>query len=228
MAYNSAPNAPIAALVAGKPSYSYGSFNTRVPNTQMSVSKVAITSNVATLTVQVLTGEIPAVGSLVSVTGTQTNSSIFNVSNVALTGVTIDAVTGAGTITFALTHADVSTTTDNGTAIVKTPEVAVALANGSGTQFAIQHNSAVPQNGRTVAAVVSLPSLPTTATVTLQGAIADQDSEYADIFTVASVTGGVMTGGSGSVSIVNYNFVRLHVASVTGGSSPTIVGKILI
>lgn len=120
------PTNPLAAIplaLPGIPVYAFGSFNDRVSPSKMGISNVALTTNVATLTVQVYEGNIPAVGSFITVTGTQQASGAFNVANVALTGVTINATTGAGTVTFALTHANVSSVADSGLAIVPQPLV---------------------------------------------------------------------------------------------------------
>ena len=120
------PTNPLAAIplaLPGTPVYAFGSFNDRVSPTKMGISNVALTTNVATLTVQVYEGNIPAVGSLITVQGTQNSAGLFNVVNVALTGVTINAITGAGTVTFALTHANVGSAADSGIAIVPQPFV---------------------------------------------------------------------------------------------------------
>lgn len=226
--YNSAPGNPQSLLTSGVPAYCFGSFNDRVDNTKMQVTNVAITSNVATLTVAIHRGNIPAVGSLISVQGVPTSSGAFNVTQVPLTGVTIDAVTGIGTVTFALTHADVVSVASSGTARVQVPEVAEALVNGSSVAWSVPVQSAIPDQGRALKAAVSFPSIPTTATVTLQEAIFNQDSEFQDMATVASVTAGTVTGNQTTVGPTPGRFYRLHASSVTGGTSPTIIGKLLI
>ena len=74
--------------------YLFGSYNYKQANTTMLVSNVALTSNVATLTVQIIGGEVPIVGALISVQQTQSTSGLFNVARSPLTNVTIDASTG--------------------------------------------------------------------------------------------------------------------------------------
>ena len=132
-AFSASPSLQVPLLMPGTPLYLWGSYNDKISPTSMQVSNEALTTNVATLTVKVYSGNIPAVGSLITVTGTQTSSGAFNVTNVALTGVTIDAVTGAGTLTFALTHANVGSTADSGKAVVTTPVVLEAVPNPGAT-----------------------------------------------------------------------------------------------
>src|SRR5271166_3895728 len=105
---------PAPMIQPGIPAYSFGSWKATKPVVRMAITKVAITSNVATLTVQILEGYIPAVGDLISVFATATSAPLFNVTNLALTAVSITATTGAGTVTFALTHADVTAVADVG------------------------------------------------------------------------------------------------------------------
>ena len=188
---------------------------------------MALASDVATLTVNINDGNIPAVGSLVSVSGTTTGAGEFNVSNVALTGVTLDE-TGAGTVTFALVEADVAPTPDGGIAIVPQPEVGETLVNGASVAVGLPYGviNCNTETTQSVTAIVSFPSLPTTATISLQGAIVDKDSDYQTLGTVATVAGGTQTAAFLNY-IGKFNFYRLLAASVTGGT-PTIVGKILI
>lgn len=224
-AYTSLPGAKIGLLTSGLPAYCFGGFADNVSPTRMTVSNVALTTNVATLTVQVIEGNIPAVGSLVTVTGTQSTSGLFNVSQVALTGVTIDATSGAGTITFALTHANVGTAPNSGLAVVQTPETSEAIANGSSVAWSAPFQPSQLNQGRSIKAVVSFPTIPTTGTVTLQEAIVNQDSEFSGIATVASVAGGVVTGGTADVTGTPGRFYRLNYASLAG--SGLIIGKLL-
>lgn len=120
--YSASPFAPLPLSPEPQiPVFVFGGFNDRTQPTKMGVSNVALTTNVATLTVQIYEGNIPAVGSLITVTGTVSTAGLFNVTNVALTGVTINATTGAGTVTFALTHANVASAADAGIAIVLQP-----------------------------------------------------------------------------------------------------------
>jgi hypothetical protein len=228
--YNKSPfAAQPQKLIPGQPAYVFGSWNSDIPPTKGVVNNVALTTNVATVTVLINEGNIPAVGSLITIQGTASTSGLFNVTNATITAVSITASTGAGTITFALTHANVVSAADGGTFIIPTPEVGETLANGASLAVGVPYATPFTTESTTqsVTALVSFPSLPTTATVVLQGAIQNIDSEYQTIATVGTVIGGAASVTSAGF-IGKWNFYRLLASSVTGGTSPTIVGKILI
>ena len=213
-------------LLPGIPGYSFGSFNRDLPTTRMQVTSVAINgSNVATLGVVMLEGNIPAVGSLISVRGTRTVTSggapNFNVSNVALTGVTINAQTGIGTVTFALTSTTIATTPDAGAADVPVPEVAEAMTNSTGLQLTMQSASGLPNNSRDLLWDIQTPSAPSSFSAALQVAATDVDGDYTTIDTATAV-------GSRQVAGVRANFIRIKLSSVVGGTLPTVIAKILV
>jgi len=221
------PTQKVRQLMPGTPEYLLGSFNADVEITQMLVSKVALASDVATLTVQVTRGNIPAAGSLVTVTGTKTSSGLFNVNRVALSNVTIDASSGAGTISFALSHADVAQTSDAGLAVVDTPEVGEAVTAGTSVLAQTQPETMGPL--RTLAAMVSFPTLPTAATVKVVWAVSQQDVINGPIVlgTVATVAAGVLTMGTTTYAAPAGGFLAFQVSGVTAGSG-TIVAKLLM
>lgn len=224
-AYISSPFTRRQSAKIGIPAYSWGNFNDANPGARMQVTSVAITSNVATLGVNLLEGLIPVVGALVSVQGTQTVTSggapNFNVTNVALTAVSINASTGIGTISFALTSTNISTTADAATALVPSQETAEALANGSGQQFAMPSMQGLASNSRDVSWVIATPSAASAFTANLQVADVDQDSEYTTIDTTTATGLRIVTG-------VRANFIRINYSGVSGGSNPTSIAKILI
>lgn len=191
----------------------------------MQVTSVAITSNVATLGVNLLEGLIPIVGALVSVQGTQTVTSggapNFNITNVALTAVSINSSTGVGTISFALSSSNISTISDAGIALVPSQETAEAMANGSGQQFAMPSMQGLASNSRDVSWVIATPSAPSAFTANLQVADVDQDAEYTTIDTTTATGLRIVTG-------VRANFIRINYSGVSGGSNPTSIAKILI
>jgi len=223
--YNFTKNPPYPTLLQpGVPAYAFGSKNANLPVVRMAISKVQLTSNVATLTVQMLEGNIPAVGDMLTVTGTSTASGAFNTgqSPVALTGVTIDSTTGAGTITYALTHANVGLTTDAGLASVDVPEVTYAASGPvKSAAFALQPAKG---QGRGITWAYNTPSAPASLSIQLEGAVGDSDAEYTTI--------GLAQHGTGTWTEViatvpeNINFVRLNITTWSGGSTPTIVAKI--
>lgn len=221
--YLNQPGQKVKALQPGVPEYLYGSWNSDVETTKMLVSQVALTADVATLTVAVVRGNLPAVGSLVSVSGTQTGGGEFNVTRAPLTAVAINASTGIGTISYALTAANVATTPDAGVALVDTPEIPDVLANGSSVPAAPQPETVAAQ--RTMAALVLFPTVPTDATVTLQFALRDIDSEYQKLGTVATVAASAVTPGTLQYPAPAAGFYRFNVSGLTGAG--TIVAKLL-
>src|SRR6202000_481148 len=116
-------------LQDGVPLYLFGSFNNHQGNTVINVSQVALASNVATITGQIVSGEVPAVGSPVSISQTVTGSGQFNVNRAAVTAVSFNN-SGFGTLSYALTASNVTAVADFGQAIVEVAEVPETLAAG--------------------------------------------------------------------------------------------------
>lgn len=227
--YDKSPFHRVLALVAGVPSYLFGSWPMTTAPTRFLITQVQLTTNVATITGTIIEGDIPAVGALISVRQTQSNAGLFNVTNVAISAVAINSSTGVGTISFPLTNANVGATADAGEARVPKPETSEALANGASVACTLPVQDPKTDSARTVSLVIAFPSLPTTATVDLQGAIYDQDGEYAKLGNVAIVSGGAITAGPVAEFQLNQmRFYRLNVSGVTGGTNPTIIGKILV
>jgi hypothetical protein len=217
-------NNPVLLLQPGVPGYAFGSKNPLQPTTLLQITRVALTSNVATVTVLVREGNIPAVGSLITIQGTQTASGAFNVTNVAITGVTITASTGVGTITFALTHADVASTADAGQGYVPVPEVGEALTGSVQTSqaFAIPQAENKGDQQTVIRWQTTFPSAPASAAVQLEVSEVYDDSQFVAILTMTQA------GGLQEISNIRARFVRVKVTASSGGSSPTIVSKILV
>lgn len=227
----------------GFPAYLFGGLGTPSPYgaglilapTRFLITQVQLTTNVATITGQVIEGNIPTVpaanqpSSLISIRQTSSNGGLFNVSGVAISAVTINASTGIGTISFPLTNANIGATADAGIAVINQPETAEALVNGASVSCTLPVQDPKTDSARTVSVVISFPSLPTTATVDLQGAILDIDSEYSKLGNVATVTGGAISAGPlAEFQLNQVRFYRLNVSNVSGGTNPSIVGKILV
>ena len=184
---NSPFQSPILAQ-RGVPAFLFGKYNYLLDNTKAWISNVALTSNVATVTVQVIQGEIPKAGWLVSISNTTSTGGVFNVKRVAMTSTTIDG-TGAGTIVFPLTNADVPSAAQTGTVVIEPVAVPETLAAGASIALAIP--MACDYDGtQSLTAEVSFPSLPTSVTVSLQGAIVNLDANYQTLNTVGTVVGG--------------------------------------
>lgn len=221
---NPAGNNSVQCLTPGVPAYAFGSKNLITPTTLLQITNVALTSNVATVTVLVREGNIPAVGSLISITGTSNTSGLFNVTNKTITAVSINSSTGIGTITFALSHADVVSAANAGQGYVPVPEVPEAAVSGNKSQaFAIQNTIG---RGYGISWAYTYPSAPVSGSIQLEGAINDVDGEY-------TLIGTAQTGVSGYVEVFAtlpelVNFVRLNQTALSGGTNPTVIGKILL
>ncbi len=215
-------NTPVPLLQPGVPGYAFGSIDRSFPTTLLQITNVALTSNVATVTVLIRKGKIPIAGALISITGTTTASGAFNVPGIAISTVTIDASTGIGTITFALTHADVGSAADAGQGYVPVPEVAEALAVQKSQAFGIQNKIG---GGYGLTWAYTCPSAPSTIAIQLEGAENNNDSEFTIIGSSQTATSGYTETVAQVPNLVN--FVRLRITATTGGSSPTIIGKIL-
>lgn len=223
-AYSSSPFAPTPILaLPGNPAYVFGSFNDRVAPSKLQVTNVALTANVATLTVQLLEGNIPAVGSLISVQGTQSTAGLFNVTNVALASVTINATSGAGTLTFALTHANVASAADSGFAIVPAPYVGETITPPEASVVVALPPAEKALVG--ISAECTWSAAPSAAVVNLQVADANPqlDASFVTVDTL-TFTGTQQTLRSDQAGLTA-NYARLQVPSHTG--SETLVGKIL-
>jgi hypothetical protein len=226
--YQTSPFQQRVALLPGYPAYSFGSFNDRTPPSRFSIQSVAISGNVATLAVTLLEGLIPIIGALISVQGTQTPTSggapNFNVIGAALTGVTINTTTGVGTLTFALTSNNLSTTNDSGMASVPQPEIGDAIAApAKGQQFAVQSNFGLSQEGKNPTWEIHFPSAPVSFSAQLEGAMVDVDSQYELVGSAETAAGTYAQN-----SPLNFRFFRINITAISGGTNPTVVSKIMV
>ncbi len=219
--YSNDPSAVIQLALPGTAAYVWGSLNDRVSPTRMTISNVALTTNVATLTVQVIEGNVPAVGQLVTVRGTQQASGAFNVTAVAITGVSINATTGAGTITFALVHADVGSHSDSGLAVAPQALTFEAIVSG---EASVPVALPMAQDGKSLS---GFSAEIVWASGTAAGAVdvqcTDDNSNGGDWQTVSTITYPSTRYDPAGLSA---QFVRLKLSTDLSGSS-TIVGRIL-
>jgi hypothetical protein len=226
-AYIKSPFKPVPALmVSGTASYLLGSWNDKTGDTLGFVISDSAVTTTGTLTFQIASGNIPIVGALITVVGTANASGNLNVTNVAIATVSTTA-TGVCTVTYTITSSTVAAgTPDAGQVSIPQPEVAEVLANGASFEVAMPFQNAQMNQEKTIVAVVSMPTLPTTATVTLQQAVKNQDSEYGDVATVASVAAGVLTGGQIDIDVMAGRFYRFNVSNVTGPAA-SIIAKLI-
>lgn len=158
----------------------------------MNITSVAIATNVATVGVTAWSGVLPIVGTPVTIRGSATASGAFNVSNVALTGVTLDS-TGTGTLTFALTHADVASTPDAGT-LTFPPQVKGETAANART---ISASLARPSGARSQQSVFAQLTLPATGVTALTATAAESidNVNWVARTEVLTVAGSAITAG---------------------------------
>jgi len=220
------PFQKVQLLQKGVPAYLLGSFSQQVGNTNLYVTNVALTSNVATVTVQLITGPLPTVGEYISILNTASTSGLFNVSRAVITGVTVSASTGAGTITFALTHANVVSAADAGQVIVEPAEIGESVA---GSVNSVACVVAAPEGDSQFVLPFSYTSgaTQTAATATLQVAInGNVSGEWTNTAFVVTKT-GASTYSAGPVvqaTLQRGYIYRIAVTGVTG--TDLAVGKI--
>lgn len=232
-AYNKSPFPIRQSLLPGDIGYSWGKgSNPNDPGCRMQVTSVAITSNVATLGVKVLEGFAPIVGQLVTVQGTQTATS-GGAPNFNVTAASITAISGfntgdnsTGTISFALSSSNISTTTDAGQAYAppNQPPTQESLTGTptAGLQFAVSPGPLATNGQRGVTWFTEYSGSPSAVTANLQGSDVDQDANYTTIDSSTNTA-----GESRSLANVNYNFLRVQISG-SGGSSPTCAAGIAV
>lgn len=236
------------------PIYLFGTKDPDQTPFEFSISQVSLTTNVATITVQLVKGgggsgllgpsPLPQIGAKMGVQGTTAASGAFNVDPATVTGVSLNA-NGAGTITFALTHADVGATADSGKLIVQPYEKPDVLTGVSASiPLALSFTPDEADNSRCIFVETAWPSLPTSATVQLQVANVDDDSRYQTVNNVygtlttgspvtgsaaaATVASGAVTQSGAMYEFIMAKFIRLKVTAITGGTLPSIVGTVFV
>lgn len=226
--YSASPFAALPQkLIPGQPAYLFGSWPQDIAPTKGVVNRVALTSNVATVTVVINRGNVPVVGALITIMGTASTSGLFNVTNVALASVTI-AANGTGTLTFALTHANVTAAADGGTFIIPQPEVGDTVADGQSVAVGLPYATPSGDSGQGAVALeceVNFPTLPTACVVALQVAMTNTPATQwqTAITNVVTVAASAATYGTTQWS-GKANFARYSISGTSG--SGTIVAKL--
>jgi hypothetical protein len=212
---------PIPTLLQpGQNGYFFGSYNANKPNPSFEVTATSGNGTTATINVVLREGFAPAVNDLITVTGTQQASGGFNLSNVALSAVSVDPVTGIGTLSYPCT-ASASSAPDFGLADVLNGEAAATLVNGASKSVAVQTAAGQNDNGKNIAWAISFPTAPAAVTASLQGALFDKDSEYDTLTSTNS-----LTGDNQVISNVTQRFYRVLISGLVG--SGTVISKITI
>ena len=230
-AYQTTPfKAVPVLLVAGTPQYLWGSYNDKTgPTFGYVISDSAVTTT-GTLTFRIVSGNLPAVGSLITVVGTANGSGNLNVTNAQILSATTTSA-GISTVTYAITSSSVAAgTSDSGEVLIPQPEIGEALTAVSSVPACMPYGNTLANLNQGLTAVVSFPSLPTSVIVSLQQAVQDIDSEYATVAVVSTVVGGAVTAAGGQITVdpTLGRFFRFSNGTVVGGTSPTIVAKLLM
>lgn len=227
-----------------EPNYLFGSFDFKTQPWIFEVASVAVTSDVATVTGTLKSGGgasptvVPLVGAKMGIQGTQTNSGSFNVDPATVTAVTFTPSTGAVSVSFALTHANVSVTTDSGILVINPSEAPDLVAAGSASApIALIFTPDESDNSRCLFAEAKWSGTsPTAATVVLQVANVDDDSRYQTIQNLygtapgavvaasdalATIASSAVTQAGAEYSFIMGKFIRAKVLSMTGGDGTT-------
>ncbi len=187
---------------------------------------VTSSGSAGSVTVQINQGPIPLVGDLLTVINTAQQSGLFNVTRAVITATSINAATGTGTISYALTGTNQSLTADPGSFISEPGESAETLTTNT---FSVPVTVQAPQGDSqfTLPLSVTCPSMPTAATFTLQRAIRDIAAEYTNTSAVVTIAAGAFTAGPCVLATLERGYVyRLAVTGVSGGTNPTVVAKV--
>ena len=236
-------------LTLGKPEYVFGSFlDSTGPTQGYLISTASNGSTTGTAVFQVVSGNAPKVGSLVTIVGAS-NSNNFNVTNAQITAASITEM-GVATISFAITSTATPTTQtqDFGSCIVLQPELGDAFTTAGGASVPVAApSSPAHQSGKSNTATATFPSQQlgvsstlSATTVVIQGSNQDLNGSYQTIgtLTAAGAAGNVYswqsgegntgtgTEAAGSVNLLGFRFYRLNVTGATGAGP--IAGTIMI
>lgn len=220
--YNPSPNG-VRAILAPQGSKTFLLGTQSPTGGEMNVTSVATASNVATAGVNSWSGPLPVVGTLITIRGTVSASGAYNVSNVPVTAVTLDA-NGTGTVSFALTSSDLSTTADAGKLYFFPQVSGETVVAGSTIPASPAFNQGRSQNNY---AAQLLPdataALPTAATFTPQHANENVDAAFSDISGATALT---IAAGAITVAMTTFAtdalFVRFRESGITGSGKAAI------
>lgn len=209
-----------------------------------SITQVTLSANVATVTGTLMGGGgvslnvAPRVGAKMGVRGTVSNSGTFNTDPATVTAVSWNAATGIVSVSYALTHANVSATQDRGEMVIQPFETPDLVGAGSASQpVALIFSPDESDNSRCLFAEAKWTGTqPSAAVVVLQVANVDDDARYTTVENsqgcapagsvaasqnLATIAGGAVTQSGAQYSFIMGKFVRAKVLSMTGGDGTT-------
>lgn len=217
-AYDQSPSAPFPPLLQPNvPSFAWGS-QASGPPCHMKITNVARTTNVVTLNVVIVEGNIPAVGDLVTVAGTSAGSSGANTATpISLSAVNIVAATGVGTVQYTLNGSNIASVADAGDAYSVAAVTTETPTPGNGGASASQQFALMPQigkNGTPFSVDGKFAGAPGATEIDVQVASIDQDAYYQTIsggnITVIDSTNNTFHLDG---TLTNARFVRLLMRS---------------
>jgi hypothetical protein len=191
----------------------------------------------AELIIKIISGNVPVVGSLITVVGVSASSN-FNVTNVVITAVSAanNPDNGVYAIAYTITSTFTPIQADAGQIIVPQPEIGETVSD-TGASSPVAVGAWFP-SGKSLSVTLTLGTGISGVTAVLQGANRDYDSEYNTIATIGtglgvgttdwqSGQGDTATGtlAAGSVNFPNFRFYRLNLTAVTG--SGNVIAKIM-
>lgn len=238
-------------LVQGRPEYVFGSWQDRTGPTLGNIISDSAVTTTATLTFAVVSGNLPAVGSLITVVGAG-NSVNLNVTNAQILTL-VSTAAGIVTVTYTVTSSTIAAgTPDGGQVVVPQPELGDILTSFPASSVPVVcPSSPGNQSGKSLSATVKLPAQQlgvasnlTAVTVVIQASNFDEDGQYQTVGTLTAA--GTYVGGPntyewqsgqgvptapsnvlsvGNVDLINFRFYRLQVSGAT--SSGPVVGTIM-
>lgn len=211
--YKNSPPARAIMIEQGWPVYLFGSRQSI--DSELYINAVSIASNTAAVGVTSWSGPLPVVGAFASISGTQTNGGVFNVTNAPITSVTLNAAQNDVLfISFGLTNANIANVTDVGKLHVRFAAIGESVTSAGGASIAGSVGNVFGRNGNWITVQVLFPAAPSAATVALQGSNTNNDADFIDILPIT------MTAGKGTASIeTSFEFLRFNLTAVTGTGS---------
>jgi hypothetical protein len=209
--FDATPATNTLLVSAGSKTYLLGS---QAPaGGKMQVSSVAIAANVATVAVASISGPYPVVGTPITILGSQSGAGEFNVTNAVVTAVSFNPA-GVGTVSFALTGANLAATPDIGTLLFAPPVTGELAVNNS---FTMAGALARPSGARGQDAIFMQMVLPAPGVTALTGTV-QVSSDYINWTSTAftlSIVGGAIGNGFAYFETTAL-YVRLALTGLTG------------
>jgi len=233
---------PVQLLIQGTPEYVYGKINNNTGPTLGNVISDSAVTTTATLVFQILSGNIPIPGALITVVGTANSAGAFNTTNATLLTVVVNAQ-GVATVTYVIASTTQASLPDGGQVSIPQIEVGdlltaplvAALPYSSVPVAAVVGSTIV---GRSTSATLTLPAssaaFPSTlagVTAVIQGSNVDRDDHYNTIGTITTTGAAGNTYdwqsgqgqattpavlADGNVNVLSFRFYRLQITAATG------------